>query len=230
MLEPFNQWSYKSPIWTKISSRGRWNEQLPTFFANMFPFCMSQYVIITGFHKSRLFFGFFHKLRWQVFSFFWPPNPLPWHFLPSKGWYFWSTYPPLHINVVCERPLTILGSSTYVRNWYLLSILGWRLCGSGSCQRPQTKPRHQQFFWGHSGQCTKTLSRGDWASSSTPGLWLYFSWKSNPEVPFIYYISTFFFWGGGGQNVNFDLFSGKEAQVGFICLDKDTCSIWLVSW
>ena len=120
--------------------------------------------------------------------------------------YLNSTNPPLLVNVVCERPLSILGSSTYVCNWFLLSILGWRLCGSGSCQRPQTKPRHQQFFWGHSGQCTKTLSRGDWASSSTSGLWLYFSWKSNPEVPFIYYVSTFF-WGGGGQNGNFDLFS-----------------------
>ena len=121
--------------------------------------------------------------------------------------YLNSTNPPLLVNVVCERPLSILGSSTYVCNWFLLSILGWRLCGSGSCQRPQTKPRHQQFFWGHSGQCTKTLSRGDWASSSTSGLWLYFSWKSNPEVPFIYYVSTFFLGGGGGQNGNFDLFS-----------------------
>ena len=142
--------------------------------------------------------------------------------------YLNSTNPPLLVNVVCERPLSILGSSTYVCNWFLLSILGWRLCGSGSCQRPQTKPRHQQFFWGHSGQCTKTLSRGDWASSSTSGLWLYFSWKSNPEVPFIYYVSTFLGgrgskwqfwlifstgWIGGGVYFQSYLFSSREQEL-----------------
>jgi hypothetical protein len=46
--------------------------------------------------------GDVHKLLWQVFGFFWPPTPLRWHFLPYKTWHFWTTSPPLLLNVVCE--------------------------------------------------------------------------------------------------------------------------------
>ena len=31
-------------------------------------------------------------------------NPLRWQFLPYERWHFWTTYPPLLVNVVCERP------------------------------------------------------------------------------------------------------------------------------
>ena len=51
-----------------------------------------------------------HKVRWQLFVFFWPPTPLCWHFLPYKRWqksqHFWTSYPPLLVNVVCKRQLT----------------------------------------------------------------------------------------------------------------------------
>ena len=36
---------------------------------------------------------------------FWQPTLLRLHFLPYKSWHFLTTYPPLLINVVCERPL-----------------------------------------------------------------------------------------------------------------------------
>ena len=42
--------------------------------------------------------------------YFWP-TPLIWHFLPYKHCqeilHFWSTYPPLLVNVVCRHPLNI---------------------------------------------------------------------------------------------------------------------------
>ena len=31
-------------------------------------------------------------------------TPLRWQFLPHKSWCFWTAYPPLLVNVVCERP------------------------------------------------------------------------------------------------------------------------------
>ena len=41
-------------------------------------------------------------------AFFLPHTLLGWHFLPYERWqknqYFWTTYPPLLVNVVCERP------------------------------------------------------------------------------------------------------------------------------
>ena len=54
--------------------------------------------------KTILPLGIFHKLRLQVFSFFWPPGyPLCWQSLPYKS--FLDYLPPLLVNVVCERPL-----------------------------------------------------------------------------------------------------------------------------
>ena len=54
-----------------------------------------------------------HKLRWQVFGFFWLLTYPRWDFLSYKRWQSWqkvtfyglpSTYPPPLVNVVCERP------------------------------------------------------------------------------------------------------------------------------
>ena len=52
--------------------------------------------------------GAVQKLRWQIFGFFWPPNPLRWQFLPDKSWHFWTIYPFLFENVVCERSLKMI--------------------------------------------------------------------------------------------------------------------------
>ena len=50
----------------------------------------------------RLFhLGVVHKLSWQVFGFFY--HPFLWLFLPYK--HFWTTFPPLFVNVVCEQTL-----------------------------------------------------------------------------------------------------------------------------
>ena len=35
----------------------------------------------------------------------------------SKLWHFWSTYPHLHVNIVCERPLTYNASSVRHQIW-----------------------------------------------------------------------------------------------------------------
>ena len=70
------------------------------------------------------------KLRWQSFGFFWPPSPLCWQFLPYESWHFWTTYPPLLVNVVCERPLTaythiIVTFNLFVQNYITTSIRFW---------------------------------------------------------------------------------------------------------
>ena len=36
---------------------------------------------------------------------FFTTSPLRCQLLPYKSWHFWTTYPPLLVNVVCERPL-----------------------------------------------------------------------------------------------------------------------------
>ena len=53
--------------------------------------------------------GLVHKLLWQVFGLFWPPTrPFVYTFYLIKFDIFWlSTYPPLLVNLVCERPLRV---------------------------------------------------------------------------------------------------------------------------
>ena len=43
-----------------------------------------------------------HKLRRQDFGFFWPPIPLPWHFLPYECWQKVDIFGL--VNIVCEWP------------------------------------------------------------------------------------------------------------------------------
>ena len=57
--------------------------------------------------------GAVQKLRWQIFGFFWPPNPLRWQFLPDKSWHFWTTYPLFLVNVVCERQIELILSGVF---------------------------------------------------------------------------------------------------------------------
>ena len=62
------------------------------------------------------------KLRWQVFGFFHHLNPLlRWQFLPYKSWHFWTAYPPLVVNVVCERPLLQMSNKPHWVRMQLLS-------------------------------------------------------------------------------------------------------------
>ena len=49
-------------------------------------------------NEPPLALGFIQKLCWQVFGFFWLPNPLRLHFLPYKNWHFLTNYPPLLVN------------------------------------------------------------------------------------------------------------------------------------
>ena len=35
----------------------------------------------------------------KFLAFFWPPTPLCWQFEPYKSLYFWTTYPPLLVNI-----------------------------------------------------------------------------------------------------------------------------------
>ena len=49
--------------------------------------------------EYQAYIGVVHNLRLQDFDFFWPPNPLRWHFLP-----LWTL---TKVNVVYERSLSL---------------------------------------------------------------------------------------------------------------------------
>ena len=96
----------------KVSSISKSNCRIQHFFL-IWGFEQSlKWFIATGRYCLPLFHmikegdtNFVHKLRWQVFGFFWPPTALQWQFLPYKSSHFWTTYPTFLVKVVCERPL-----------------------------------------------------------------------------------------------------------------------------
>ena len=57
-------------------------------------------------HLSSLYKGSFKNYVDKFLAFFWPPTPLRLHFLPYESRNCWTTYQPLLVNIVCERPLT----------------------------------------------------------------------------------------------------------------------------
>ena len=66
---------------------------------NQHIFWWRQFLVLTSLqpHECSLL-GSVHKLRWQVFGFFWLP-------MLTLSRHFWTIYPPLLVNVVCERPV-----------------------------------------------------------------------------------------------------------------------------
>ena len=70
---------------------------------------------------DQIRFGAILKLRWQDFSFFWPPTSLRWHFLLTKSEHFLTTYLPRLVNVVCECPLS-LKIVCFWRWWFGLTL------------------------------------------------------------------------------------------------------------
>ena len=71
------------------------------------------------------YLGVVHKLRWQIFVSFWPSTSICLHLLPYESWHFLTTYPPLLVKVVCERPLIYLFVLFSSQLYYSATKLGF---------------------------------------------------------------------------------------------------------